>query len=96
MLYQKKQNPELYQLKHMYDNELHRGFDYENNSIVKSVTPVLLRNKTMNTFLYKIQQLIAVWFDEVSVHPACPQRDITIFMNADKMLMNQNCILIKT
>jgi len=67
MLYKEKQNPELYQLKHMYDNELHRGFDYENNSVVKSVTPVVLRNKTMNEFLYRIQKMIAIWFDEVNL-----------------------------
>ena len=67
MLYKKKQNSELYQLKHMHDNELHHGFDYENNSIMKSVTPVLLRNKTLNQFLNRIQELIAIWFDEVNI-----------------------------
>jgi len=67
MLYKEKQNPELYQLKHMHDKELHRGFDYENNSIMKSATPVVLRNKTMNDFLNRIQKLIAIWFDEANL-----------------------------
>lgn len=67
MLYKEKQNSELYQLKHMHDNELHTGFPYQENSITKSVTPVLLRNKTMNEFLNKIQKMIAVWYDEANL-----------------------------
>ena len=65
MIYKEKQNPELFQLKHMHDNQKYASFDYENNSIFKSATPVVQRNKTMNQFLYKIQKLIAIWFDEM-------------------------------
>jgi len=51
MLDRDSQISELYDLKHINDNELHTGFDYEDKLMEKTLSNTMFQNETSNTFL---------------------------------------------
>ena len=57
MLDRESQIKELYDLKHINDNETHTGFDYEENLMSKSLSNVMFQNETTRTFIEKIKPL---------------------------------------
>jgi hypothetical protein len=66
MLQDDKQLPELRFLKHLHD-DTRENFDYENNLLNKSLSPYLYENEVMANFLYRLQKLIAISFDQISI-----------------------------
>ena len=66
MIYQKKQLPELFYLKHRHDND-NDYVDYENMLLDKTLTPYLYQNDTMNGFLKRLQPLVGLLFDQMYV-----------------------------
>jgi len=51
---------ELYDLKHINDNEIHTGFDYEENLMKNTLSNVMLKNPTTYDFINKIKDLLVV------------------------------------
>lgn len=66
MLQDEKQLPELRYLKHLHDNS-DDNFDYENNLLNKSLSPHLFQNEMMANFLYRLQKLISISFDQTNI-----------------------------
>lgn len=57
MLDRESQIKELYDLKHINDNEIYTGFDYEENLMSKSLSNVMFQNETTYDFITKIKPL---------------------------------------
>lgn len=66
MLYERKQNKELYSMKHRNDSE-YLNYNYENSLLDKSLSPYMYRNDTMNNYLKRLQVLISSIFDHTSI-----------------------------
>lgn len=66
MLYEERQLPELYYMKHRHDNDTDY-VDYEKNVLDKSLSPYLFNNDLMNSFLKKLRKLISILFDQHNV-----------------------------
>lgn len=57
MLERESQIKELYDLKHINDNEIHTGFDYEENLMNRSLSNVMFQNPITYQFIGKIKYL---------------------------------------
>lgn len=57
MLDRNSQIKELYDLKHINDNENHTGFDYEENLMSKTLSNVMFQNDTMRGFIKRTKTL---------------------------------------
>lgn len=66
MLYQRKQLPELYYIKHRHDTD-EDFVDYEKNILNKSLSPYMYENNMMNGFLTRLQPLVALLFDQMNI-----------------------------
>jgi hypothetical protein len=66
MLYREKQIKELYNLKHMADDKLHQGADYENELLRNFLSPVLYNNQNLVGYLDRIQNLLVLMIEEVN------------------------------
>lgn len=66
MLYQKKQLPELYYIKHRHDTD-DDFVDYEKTILTKTLSPYIFQNDLMNSFLTKLQPLVALLFDQMNI-----------------------------
>lgn len=66
MLYEDKQLPELYYMKHRHDNDVD-FVDYEKNILNKTLSPYLFNNNLMNSFLQRLQKLISILFDQHNI-----------------------------
>jgi hypothetical protein len=66
MLYQRKQLPELYYIKHRHDTDTD-FVDYEKNILNKSLSPYMYENNMMNGFLTRLQPLVALLFDQMNI-----------------------------
>ncbi len=66
MLYEERQLPELYYMKHRHDNDTDY-VDYEKNVLDKSLSPYLFNNDLMNSFLKKLRKLISILFDQHNI-----------------------------
>jgi hypothetical protein len=66
MLYQRKQLPELYYIKHRHDTD-NDFVDYEKNILNKSLSPYMYENNMMNGFLTRLQPLVALLFDQMNI-----------------------------
>ena len=66
MLYQRKQLPELFYLKHRHDND-NDFVDYEKNILKKALSPYMYENNMMNGFLTRLQPLVALLFDQMNI-----------------------------
>lgn len=58
MLDRESQIKELYDLKHINDNELHTGFDYEENLMSRSLSNVMFQNPVTYQFINKTKGLL--------------------------------------
>ncbi len=66
MLYQRKDLPELHELKHRHDNN-DQFVDYEKNILNSSLSPHMYENDIMNGWLNKMQPLVSLLFDQMNV-----------------------------
>jgi hypothetical protein len=66
MLQDRKQLPELRFMKSFHDDK-GVNFDYENNILKKSLSPYIYENKLMANFLYRLQPMMSLFFDQVSI-----------------------------
>lgn len=66
MLYQRKQLPELFYLRHRHDTD-NDFVDYEKNILNKSLSPYMYENNIMNGFLTRLQPLVALLFDQMNI-----------------------------
>jgi hypothetical protein len=55
--------PELYDLSHRNDNEIHLGYDYKNNVLTNSISKQLFKNDITNGFLLNLQQMVVHMID---------------------------------
>jgi len=60
MIERESQIKELYDLKHRKDNEINKGFDYENKLVDKIMPVYARRNEVVNDFILQMQKLF-VW-----------------------------------
>jgi hypothetical protein len=66
MLFERKQLPELYQIRHRHDDE--KNFvDYEKKILNNSLSPYIYNNKMMAKFLDNIQPLVSLLFDKMNI-----------------------------
>lgn len=66
MLYEKKQNSELFYMKHRHDSD--KDFvDYEKDILNKSLSPYLYENDLMNSYLNQLQGLLSIQFDKINI-----------------------------
>lgn len=66
MLWERKQSPELLQMKTKHDSD-NSYFDYEKDILNKSLSPYIFANTTMAKFLTKLQPLVSLLFDHTNV-----------------------------
>lgn len=66
MLQNRKELPELWNLKHRHDSE-DRYVDYENSILDNSLSPYLYENNVMNGYLKRLQKLTSVLIDQMNV-----------------------------
>jgi hypothetical protein len=67
MLYNRKELPEIFYIKHIHDTGNEKYMDYENNILNKSLSPYIYENDLMSDWLNKMQPLTAVLFDQMNV-----------------------------
>lgn len=67
MLIKEKEIKEIYDIKHRNDNLRYKPYDYENNILIRSLSPFLFNNVNMNEFLLGLQLLMAKFFDSTNV-----------------------------
>jgi hypothetical protein len=66
MLIEDKELPELYYMKHRHDDN--KDFiDYENSILDKMLSPYMYENDMMNSFLKRLQPLVAGLFDQMNI-----------------------------
>lgn len=66
MLIEDKELPEIYYMKHRHDDN--KDFiDYENSILDKTLSPYLYENDMMNSFLKRLQPLVAGLFDQMNI-----------------------------
>ena len=66
MLFQRKDLPELYFIKHRFDTN-DNFVDYESKILSSSLSPYIYKNDVMNTWLNKMQPLVALAFDQMNI-----------------------------
>ena len=67
MLYNEKDIPELNTFYHRNDDLNKRYVDYENKILDKSLSPYLYGNDTMSGFLYRLNKLVSLFFDQFNI-----------------------------
>jgi hypothetical protein len=66
MLYEDKQLPELFYMKHRHDTK-NDYVNYENNILNNTLSPYLFNNDIMNSFLGRVKKLVSLLFDQHNV-----------------------------
>jgi hypothetical protein len=66
MLFQRKDLPELYYLKHRNDDS-NNHVEYESKILNSSLSPYIYKNDLMNSWLQKMQPLVSLIFDQMNV-----------------------------
>jgi len=66
MLFQRKDLPELYYLKHRNDDS-NNHVEYESKILDSSLSPYIYKNDLMNSWLKKMQPLVSLIFDQMNV-----------------------------
>jgi len=66
MLYEERQLPELYYMKHRHDDDTDY-VDYEKKILNNTLSPYLFNNDIMNSFLNRVQKLVSLLFDQLNV-----------------------------
>ena len=66
MLYERKDLPELYFIKHRHDDN-DNFVNYEEKILDSSLSPYIYNNDLMNAWLKKMQPLVSLLFDKMNV-----------------------------
>lgn len=66
MLYERKNLPELYFIKHRHDDN-DQFVDYEKQILDSSLSPYMYNNNLMSDFLKKMQPLVSLLFDKMNI-----------------------------
>jgi hypothetical protein len=66
MLYDKKELPEIYFIKHLHDDDTDY-VDYENNILNKTLSPYIYENSIMAGFLDRLQPILSIFFDQMNI-----------------------------
>jgi hypothetical protein len=66
MLFERKQLPELYQIRHRHDDESN-FVKYEEKILNNSLSPYIYNNDMMSKFLDRIQPLVSMLFDKMNI-----------------------------
>lgn len=66
MLYESKELPELFYLKHRNDDNADY-LDYEKKILNNTLSPYLFKNNQMSAFLTKLQPMLAMFFDQMNI-----------------------------
>lgn len=67
MLYDKKEIPDVFFLKHYNDDNDDNYIKYDDIILTNTLSPILFQNDVMNEYLLKLQPLVALQFDEINV-----------------------------
>jgi hypothetical protein len=67
MLYERKQLKELHFLKHFHDNDINKYVKYDECILDKTLVPHMFDNDLMNSWLKKMQPLVALPFDQMNI-----------------------------
>lgn len=66
MYLDEKDLPELQYMKHRHDDD--KDFvDYEKTILINTLSPHIFTNDLMNSFLNRIQRLVAILFDNMNI-----------------------------
>jgi hypothetical protein len=74
LIEQNNEIPEMYQLRHKHDNLLNQGYNYADNLIRRSVSPVLYKNDNNSMFLDRLNDMLVSMVDSI-----LPVRNIFFF-----------------
>jgi hypothetical protein len=66
MLYEEKEIPEMFYMKHRHDSKVDYN-DYENNLLDKMLSPNIYNSDIMFVFLKNLQPLVAKLFDQFNI-----------------------------
>lgn len=66
MLFEKKELPETFFIKHRHDNQ-NNHVDYESKILDSTLSPYIYNNDMMNTWLKKMQPLLSILFDKMNI-----------------------------
>ncbi|MCK9476339.1 MAG: hypothetical protein M0R46_10485 [Candidatus Muirbacterium halophilum] len=66
MLYERKDLPELHFIKHLHDDD-NKYIKYDEILFDKTLSPYIFQNDLMNSFLKKMQPLVALLFDQNNI-----------------------------
>jgi hypothetical protein len=66
MLFQRKDLPELFYIKHRHDNS-DNHVEYESKILDTTLSPYIYNNDIMNSWLKKMQPLVSLIFDQMNV-----------------------------
>jgi hypothetical protein len=67
MLYERKELPELYHIKHLHDDDEKKYVKYDEMIFDKTLSPYIFENNVMNTWLKKMQPLASLMFDQMNI-----------------------------
>jgi hypothetical protein len=67
MLYERRELPEIHYIKHIHDDNKNKFIKYDETILDKSLSPYIFENNLMNTWLKKMQPLVALLFDQMNV-----------------------------
>lgn len=67
MLYDRKDLPELHFIKHLHDDDDDKYIKYDEILLDKTLSPYMFQNDLMNSFLKKMQPLVALLFDQNNI-----------------------------
>lgn len=67
MLYDRKDLPELHFIKHLHDDDDDKYIKYDEILFDKTLSPYMFQNDLMNSFLKKMQPLVALLFDQNNI-----------------------------
>jgi hypothetical protein len=67
MLYERKELPELYHIKHLHDDDNNKYVKYDEMIFDKTLSPYIFENNVMNTWLKKMQPLASLMFDQMNI-----------------------------
>lgn len=66
MLFERKDIPEIFYIKHRHDDQ-DNHVEYETKILDSSLSPYIYNNDMMNTWLKKMQPLVSLLFDKMNI-----------------------------
>lgn len=59
------QIPEMYNLRHKHDVILNDGYNYTDNALIRSMTPVIFNNPNLGNFMEKLNKMYVALIETV-------------------------------